>query len=290
MTRKYTIREIRQHFFDVESRINPGHTCDVIYAGDPDRRVGRIGTGWSCCSQNLEAAAADGCELFISHENLLHGCAWAPDVDSKDTPWGRRRLAALQTSGMACMRHHDTWDNFPEHGIRDSWRRFLGLTDLIAERPYHYPGGGFAGGKSLALCRTKPQSLRDFASHLAAQCSVFACFQGATVHGNPDTEVKTVATGVGCHIPTLEMLELGADVLVVTFDRALQDMMRIPLCEMGANVIAVEHGVAEMPGMESMAAYLERTFPGVQAKFYCREPSAVTIAGKEKYQENKRTA
>ena len=280
MNRKYTIREIRQHFFDVASWVDPRNTCDVIYAGDADRNVGRIGTGWSCCSQNLEAAAADGCELFISHESLLHGSAWAPGVDSEDTPWGRRRLAALKTSGMACMRHHDTWDNFPEHGIRDSWRRFLGLTDLVAERPYHYPGSGqFAAGNSLALCRTKTQSLRDFAAHVADRCSIFPCFQGATVYGNPASEVKTAATGVGCHIPTMEMLELGADVLVVTFDRALQETIRVPLTEMDANVIAVEHGVAEMPGMQSMAALLERVFSGIQAKFYCREAEAVTVEG-----------
>lgn len=278
MSKKYKIREIRQHFFDVASWVDPENTCDAIYAGEPDRKVGKVGTGWSCCSQNLEAAAADGCELFISHERLLYGKYWAADMDSEDTPWGRRRLAALETSGMACMRHHDTWDNFPDNGIRDSWRRFLGLSDLIAERPYHYPGSGrFAAGKSLALCRTESQSLRDFASYLASRCSVFPCFQGATVHGDLGMEVKTVATGVGCHIPTLEMLELGADVLIVTFDQAQQESIRIPLTEMNANVIAVEHGVAEMPGMQSMATYLESVFPGIQAAFYCREPGAETI-------------
>ena len=281
MNEKVTIREIRQHVFDVATWVDPENTCDVIYAGEPDREVGKVGTGWSCCCQNLEAAAADGCELFISHEALLHGESWAPNMDSENTPWGRRRLAILQTSGMAAMRHHDTWDNFPEYGIRDSWRRFLGLGDLVAERPYHYPGTGrFAARNSLALCRIETQSLSDLAREVARRCEVFPCFQGATVHGDPNAEVRTAATGVGCHIPTLEMLDLGADVLIVTFDRALQTTIRIPLTEMDANVIAVEHGVAEMPGMQSMASYLEQTFPGVHASFYCREPRAETMTGK----------
>ena len=48
---------------------------------------------------------------------------------------------------------------------------------------------------------------------------------------------------------------------------------------MGANLITVEHDIAEMPGMQSMAEYLNRTFPGVEATFYCvqsREPLQFT--------------
>jgi putative NIF3 family GTP cyclohydrolase 1 type 2 len=274
------MRAIRSHVFDVADWVDPEATVDVIYTGDPDRVVARVGVGWSCCSQNLEAAAADGCDLFISHEGLLHGPAWAPGMDSRETPWGRRRLAALEECGMACMRLHDTWDNFPEYGIRASWRRFLGLGDLVAERRYHYPGRSrFTARPSLALSRVPAQSLRTFASDLAARCQAFPCFQGATVQGDLAAEVTQVATGVGCHIPTLEMLALGADVLVVTLDRALQETIRIPLSEMGANVIAVEHGVAEMPGMDRMASYLESVFPGLRCTFYCREPEAVTVLG-----------
>lgn len=281
MSKRFTISDIQQHFFDVASWVDPKTTCDVIYVGDLNRKVDKLGTGWSCCSQNLEAAAADGCDLFISHESLLHGKSWAPDMDSKDTPYGRRRLAALETSGMACMRLHDTWDNFPEYGIRESWCRFLGLTELVEERPYHYPGTGrFTARSSLALCRLEPQSLLVFSEQLASRCAVFPCFQGATVQGDLNAEVRTVATGVGCHIPTLEMLDLGADVLVVTFDRALQETIRIPLTEMDANVICVEHSVSEMPGMQSMASYLEQAFPGTNSKFYCREPRAKTITAK----------
>ena len=277
-----TIQEIRAQIFGVAQWVDPDATVDVVYAGRLDRPVRQVGVGWSCCSQNLEAAATDGCDLFISHEGLLHGPEWAPGMDSRETPWGRRRLAVLEASGMACMRFHDTWDNFPEHGIRASWRRFLGLGDLIAERRYHYPGRTrFTARPSLALSRVPSQSLRTFATNLATRCRVFPCFSGAIVQGDLTDEVTRVATGVGCHIPTLEMLELGADVLVVTLDRALQETIRIPLSEMGANVVAVEHGVAEMPGMERMAAYLEEVFPEITCTFYCREPVAVTVMGNE---------
>ena len=275
-----TIKQIRDHMFEMADWVDPDHTCDQIIYGSPDREVSKIGTGWVPCCQNLAAAAADGCDLFVSHETCFYG-NWAPDLDCRDTVWGRRRMEILKESDMACINQHDTWDNFPQYGIRDSWRAFLGLGELIEERPYYYPDGNRLTSKnSLALCRVEePQSLREFAASVAHKCSIFPCSQGVTMHGNPDARVRTAATGVGCHIPALEMLELGADVLIVTFDRALQTTIRIPLVEMNANLIVVEHGVAEIPGMQSMAEYLEKTFPEVETTFYCEEPRAETVLG-----------
>lgn len=275
------MRAIREHLFAVASWVDPAATCDRIVHGDPDREVARIGVGWVPCAQNLEAAAADGCELFISHETFFYG-RWAPDLDSRDTAWGRRRMEILRAHDMAGMNLHDTWDNFPEHGIRDSWRSFLGLGELIAERPYYHPGQKrFAPRNSLALCRVAPQTFGEFAAAVARKCRVFPASHGVTTHGDRAAPIRTVATGVGCHIPTLEMLELGADALVLTFDQAAQTRIRIPLVEMGARLLVVEHGVSEMPGMQSLAGYLEKTFPGVRAAFYAREPAADTLTAED---------
>lgn len=272
-----TIGQIRDKFFSVANWVDPDSTCDQIIFGEADRIVNKIGTGWVPCSQNLQAAAADGCDLFISHETFYYG-NWAPELDSCDTEWGRKRMNILKKYNMACMNQHDTWDNFPEYGIRDSWRNFLGLTELIEERPYYNPGSNkFAAKNSLTLSRVEPLTLRDFAVDVSEKCAVFPASHGVTVHGDLNAQIKTVATGVGCHIPTKEMLDLGADVLIVTFDRALQTTIRIPLVEMNANIIVVEHGIAEMPGMQSMAEYLEKTFPEIKAVFYCEEPSAETF-------------
>lgn len=274
-----TLADILDHMLAVASWVDPGATCDRVIRGAPDRETRRVGVGWVPCATNLEAAAADGCDLFVTHEDVWYG-QWAPGRDSSQTPWGRRRMGILDAADMACVRLHDTWDNFPEHGIRDAWREFLGLGEVIAERPYYNAQSDvFAQGNSLALCRVAPTSFGEFAESLARRCAEFPCFQGATVCGEADARVESAAVGVGCHIPVLEMVELGAGALVLTLDRALQTVIRIPLSEMGAKWIAVEHGVAEMPGMKKMAAYLEQTFPGVEAKFYCEEPEARTVLG-----------
>lgn len=272
-----TMREIREHVFGVATWVDPEHTADRIMFGDPDRPVTRIGTGWTPCAFNLEAASAEGCELFISHEVPFYG-NWAPGLDSTETAWGKRRMAVLERTGMCCMNLHDTWDNFPEYGIRDSWRRFLQLGDVIEERPYYYPGGNrFTPRPSLVLCRVRPQTLLEFCRFVAVRTGQFVSSHGATFVGDAHAVLTTVATGVGCHIPTAEMLALGADALVVTLDRALQTTVRIPLAEMGANLVVVEHGTAEMPGMQNLAEYLNAAFPGVEATFYCREPAATTM-------------
>jgi putative NIF3 family GTP cyclohydrolase 1 type 2 len=274
-----SMRQIREHVFGIATWVDSEETVDQIIYGDPDRQVTKIGLGWVPCAQNLEAAAADGCELFVSHETFFYG-HWAPDLPSSDTPWGKRRMRALEENGMACMNLHDTWDNFPEHGIRDSWLSFMDLTDIIEERPYFRRGRrDYTSRNSLVLCRVKRQTLGEFASFLADRCSVFPSSQGVTMHGDPGTPVEKVASGVGCHIPTLEMLELGADVHIVCFDRATQTTVRIPLSEMGASMLVLEHGTSEMPGMQSMTRYLKETFDGIDTTFYCEEPPGVTVGG-----------
>lgn len=272
-----TIKDIREHFFKVCNWVDPANTWDQIMHGRPEQVVHKIGTGWMACAQNLEAAAADGCDLFIAHEGTFGGL-WAPTLSCADTPWAQRRMRILQENSMACINLHDTWDNFPEHGIRDSWRKFLGLGELLEQRPCFYSGENrFTARNSLTLNRIRRQTLGEFAASLARACRVFPAFQGATVYGNSEGIIETAAVGVGCHIPAMEMVTLGAGVLVLTFDRAFQTTIRVPLGEMNVNMIVVEHGVTEMPGMQSMADYLPKAFPGIEAKFYCHEPSAQTV-------------
>jgi len=45
-------------------------------------------------------------------------------------------------------------------------------------------------------------------------------------------------------------------------------------------LIVVEHGASEMPGMRSLARYLNETFPDLTVAFYSQEPeSRVVLPG-----------
>ncbi|MHC4887141.1 MAG: Nif3-like dinuclear metal center hexameric protein [Planctomycetota bacterium] len=259
------------------SWVNPEATADVIEHGDPDRELHRIGTGWSSCLANLEAAAEDGCDLFICHEPTFYDF-WDPNSGFRETAWGRKRIALLDEAGMALMSLHDTWDFFPRWGIRDSWMEYLGLTDLITSMPYEdRPNEGAGAQNSLSLLRIPATTLEDYARELAARIKPLRC-GGVTVQGNLAATVVSVAVGLGCHIPTFEMFDQGADVLVQVYDRALQSTTRNHLGDLGANIITIEHAAAEIPGMENLARYLEQEY-GLPSTCYANEPESIVISG-----------
>jgi len=63
-----TVKDLYDYFLAEADWVNRQHTPDIIEFGDPHARVSKIGVGWSACTMNLQAAAADGCDLFITHE------------------------------------------------------------------------------------------------------------------------------------------------------------------------------------------------------------------------------
>lgn len=273
-----TPKIIRDKIFSVADWVDPNETADLIEHGDPDKPVKRVGVSWMACTQNLEAAAEDACDLYICHEPCFLDF-WRSELsDYRLTPWGKKRLDILNKSNMVCMAFHDTWDNFPEYGIRDSWRSFLGVGEMLKELHYNYlDSDRYTTRPSLTLNSIKPTTLGEYAHYIANKIQVFNS-NGVILMGDEDTPVETVAIGVGCHIPFQEMIEAGADVLVQVLDRAQQTIVRIPSRELGANVIAVEHGIPEMPGMQNMVRYLKENWPELDAQFYCHEPYSEFIS------------
>jgi len=265
------IEDMRQHFLARAPWVDPQRTIDQIRLGEGDREVHAIGTGWCACAANLHAAAADGCDLFVSHEAPF-ACDTGADA-GRDTPWGRRRAQICTEADMALMNLHDTWDHWPTYGVRDSWSAFLGLGEPLRILDYIHPGQTVAahGRASLALHEVPATTADAFARHVARRVREIGR-ENVTLLGQPDVRVRTVATGVGCHIPSFEAREAGADLLVVVYDRALQTTVRLPLAELGAAVVTVEHGTAEMPAMRNLARYITETFGDLEATFYAREP------------------
>ena len=266
-----TVAELFEHFLSRAPWVNRSATPDAIEAGDPNREVRRIGVGWSACAPNLRAAAADGCDLFITHEPCF--CEfWEPDLRFRDTDWGELRTRILEENGMALFALHDTWDRFPRWGIRDSWVAHLGFSedDVIARRDYG------ASDQLLGLYRVGRTTVDGFARHVAERVRELG-MDGVIVMGDGAHPVERVAIGVGCGIPEQQMLDLGADVLVQVFDRAFQTFSRLPLLDLGANLIVLEHGVTEMPGMASMARYINEVFPDLTATFYRHEADSRVV-------------
>jgi putative NIF3 family GTP cyclohydrolase 1 type 2 len=135
-----TVRELFEYFLKDAHWVDRATTIDNIHFGDENTQIIKVGTGWSACAANLQAAAKDGCNLFISHE-LPFG--WERRAEQQDLPAYQKCIKILEENNMVEMNLHDTWDHYPKIGIRDGFAKLLGLTDLVQEMVHFVRRQGF---------------------------------------------------------------------------------------------------------------------------------------------------
>jgi len=263
-----TMEQLFEYFVGQAEWVDRAKTPDVIEFGDLQHEVTKIGVGWSACTANLQAAARDQCDLFITHEPSFCD-VWGPEWALRETDWGKKRLQILQKNSLGLFALHDTWDVWPVFGIHDSWAETLGLERLLeSEMPLPR--------LKISLFEVERLTLDEFTAQVAACVAEYGQY-GVIVHGEPEHLVRKVAIGTGCCCPEYSMLNKGADVLIHVFDASQQTTLRLPLLDMGASIIEVEHSASEMPGMKNMAKYINNTFPDLSAKFYCEEPESRVV-------------
>jgi len=240
---------------------------DTVKAGDPNREIHTVGVGWMATIYNLRAAHELGCELFITHEPTFWEHA-APEQKRRSVEPGLTKQRFLDETGMVVLRAHDTWDNWPEIGIRDSWARGLGLTNFIAQDATRWH----------AVYQIEETTLEEFARYIASRAKVLG-EDSVRVIGDPQMRVSRPSLGVGCGGPDTDMIELGSDVLIVCYDGASYWAARERFAELGVGVITVEHGTSEMWGLENLAQHLAETFPELEVHYLDQHPKPWTVMG-----------
>lgn len=258
--------DLRQHLLSGSPWVDPSNTVDTVKAGDPTREVRTVGVGWISSIDDLRAAVELGCDLFITHEPTFWHHWDPPDDPARTTQPGLTKTKLLAESGLVVLRCHDVWDSWPEIGIRGSWAGWLGLTQLVAESEHSWH----------AVYAIEPVPLREFARHVARKIAPLG-EDSVSVIGDPRRLVSRPAVGVGCGGPDKDTIDLGADVLVVCYDGASYWQTRERLAELGAAVVAVEHGTSEMPGMMNLTRYLGETFPELTVHYLDRHPRTWTV-------------
>ena len=258
--------EIRNYLLQHSPWVDQRNTVDTVKSGDPDRPVKKAGVAWFPSRWDIQAAVRANCDLLIVHEPTFweHSAA---EKKWRDRGPGIAKSKLLSESGLVILRVHDTWDNWPELGIRDSWAKFLGLTRRHRE------------GTQLrwtAVYEIPETTLRDFARHVAGRTRSLG-ESSVQVLGEPSMKVRHPAIGVGCVVPDQEMVDFGADVLVVCFDGASYWQHRERLAEMGVGIITVEHGTSEMPGLMSLRDHLATRFPEVEFTWIAEHPRPWTV-------------
>jgi len=261
-----TANDILGYLLDNSPWVDRARTVDTVKAGDPTRPVRKAAVCWYASYSALVRARDLGCDLVVTHEPTFweHG--------PEERRWrtrepGLRKQRLLDETGIVILRAHDTWDNWPEIGIRDSWARDLGLTDRVAESQGH---------RFHAVYAIPEQSLRQFARHVARRIRRHG-EDSVQVIGDPDRKVRRPAVGVGCIVPDVEMVEAGADTLVHCYDGASYWATRERLAEMGVAILTVEHGTSEMAGLESLCRHLAGQFPEVSFQYLAEHPRTWTV-------------
>jgi putative NIF3 family GTP cyclohydrolase 1 type 2 len=259
--------DLREHFLTNSPWVNRHHTVDTVKAGDPTREIHTVAVGWMSDIDSLRRAAELGCDLFVTHEPTF----WqhqAPEDKLRDVEPGLTKARLLEETGLVVLRCHDAWDSWPGVGIRDSWAAWLELGDPVALGEGDYPWH--------ATYAVEPQPLREFAARVARRIAPLG-EDSVSVMGDPQRIVSRPAVGVGCGGPDQDMIDAGADTLIVCYDGASYWATRERLWERGAAVIAVEHGTSEIPGLMNLAKYVDQTFPDLTVHYIDRHPRTWTV-------------
>lgn len=263
---KTTTLDIREYLLSNSPWVKLDKTVDTVKTGDPSKPVKKAGVCWYPSIENIRAAAEAGCDLLICHEPTFWEHA-APEKSWREKVPGIAKRELLEKTGMVVLRIHDSWDQWPELGIRDSWANYLGFEKRI-----------FAGKENnyLAVYEVPQLKLRDFAKNIAARIKPLG-EDRVQVIGDPDRVVSRPALGVGCIVPDQNMIDAGADVLIMCYDGASYWQQRERLVEAGAAVITVEHGTSEMPGMESLCKHLSQKFPNIEFQYFDKHPKTWSV-------------
>ncbi len=267
-----TTLDIRNYLLENSPWVNPDRTVDTVKAGDPGRPVRKAGVCWFACADTIRQAHAAGCDLLICHEPVF----WehlAPESVWRQREPGIEKQRLLDETGLVILRAHDSWDQWPEIGIRDSWAHALGLNKCI------YASEETETHRFHAIYAIPEQPLREFAQILADRVKMLG-EDSVQVMGDPERIVSRPALGVGCIGPDREIVARGADVLIVCYDGASYWNVRERLFEQGAAIITVEHGTSEMPGMENMCRHLAEVFPQVEFQYFAAHPQPWTVRGR----------
>lgn len=268
-TRLPTANDIRQYLLKNSPWVPLDRTVDTVKAGDPTQPVKKAGVSWFSSIGDIRAAIRAGCDLLIVHEPTFWEHS-APEKKWRDRGPGAAKSKILAESGLVILRAHDSWDNWPEIGIRDAWAKYLGFTKRLCE------------GTSLrwhAVYEIPKTTLADFAQQVADRIGPLG-EDSVQVIGDPKQKVCRPAVGVGCGVPDQEMVDFGADVLVMCYDGAPYWNVRERLAEMGVGIVTVEHGTSEMPGLMSLRDHLAQQFPAVEFLWIAEHPRTWTVKGR----------
>lgn len=228
----------------------PEDTVDRFVAGDPATEVRGVAVMWMSYAWALEKAVALGCNLVITHEpTFFEHFDRAPETNRLAAAIRKREF--IKENGLVVLRCHDLWDRIREHGIPDSWGRFLELGPAAEATEY------------LRVYEVEPTTAVAFARKVAARTVALGQPEVQLI-GPPDRPVRRVSTGTGAITPFLASVEQLAVDLAVCSDDGIDYWRDGALAiDAGVPIVVVNHPVSEEAGVASLADTVSRMLPSL---------------------------
>ena len=230
--------------------VNWEKTVDTFKAGSPETPVRGIAVAWMPYNHALEEALNLGCNLFITHEPTYFNHR-DDDPEIFRFPAARAKKAFIERSGLAIIRCHDVWDQYPEIGIPTGWGKVLGLGSPIDGGGYYYVYDGM--GRQAGV----------IASQIARRTADMGQ-PAVQMIGPEDKPVRRIVLGTGAITPMFHFIEkLAADMAICVDDDFTYWRDGAFAIDAGFPVAVVNHPVAEEYSMKLLALHLKERFKQV---------------------------
>ena len=247
--------DFRRHCEGLAHWVDWSNTRDEFMHGDPAAEVRGIATTWLATDAVLREAARRGLNFVIAHEGAFYP-VYEGTASGDRQHAGKRRL--IDELGLTLLRCHDTWDRMPEVGIPDAWADFLGFPAEPRDVESYY-----------RICLVDGRTVEEVARAVLERVRTLGQETVGVVcaDGDRQTRVHRLAVGTGAITRLPAMHELGADIVLATDDGISNTSGGLWSLDLGVPMLIVNHGTAELPGMQAMVGYIQRHFPGVPVEY-----------------------
>lgn len=247
---------------EVVDRIKANLTCswaektvDTYKSGGPESQVTGIACTFMATVDVLERAAAQGCNMVMTHEPTYYNHLDNTEQFQGD-PVYEAKLALIKENNMVVFRFHDHWHRTNPDGI------YVGMIDKLQWKPYLLEG-------RRNIFDLQGQTLHEITEHMKV------IFPDAIIRviGDPALQVRKAAFSAGApgsqaHIRHLRKDDINLVVIGEAPEwESLSYVRDASQAGFPKAMIILGHTVSEEAGMEYCARWMDTFINEIPVKF-----------------------
>jgi putative NIF3 family GTP cyclohydrolase 1 type 2 len=256
-----TIQHVLDKLMEPVSEIP--NTVDTLKSGNPNMEVKGIATTFMATQEVIQQAIDLGTNLLITHEGLFYSHIDNMEIlENNQVYMEKRRL--IDESGIAIYRFHDYLHRYQPDGIMDGLIEALGWKSYVEKiQP------------ASTLVKVPPMTVNEIAEYvkeklgieyvrtvgdlsgICTRIGLLAGYRGGGVLSIPLFEQENLDLIISGEGPEWEAPEFVRDAVYQGKEKAL---------------LVLGHAESEVPGMKSLAEWIQTIFPEIPVHFISEKP------------------